>query len=128
MAVSTLLGFIFEIFIINLFAAWGNLPASGKFWTIFGCAYIPLTVITGWVYASRQSKIVGWFHALFMLGGAGIAVYHGFVIFNDPNIHNGPGNPVAGLDYGFALLLCVIAVVVGGCGTGVIVRISKKQL
>ena len=126
--ISLLLGLILAYFSLQMVINWGSVPASDKSRVIFACIYMVLTVVSGQIYVSKQNRILGWIHALLMLGITGIGGYYGFTILEDRSIAGGSGpdaNPVGGLLYGLGFIYCLAALVVAICAIGVLAHILK---
>jgi len=86
--------------------------------------------VTGWGYVTLKLRVLGWIHALLMLGIAGVSGYYGLAVLGDRSIAGGNGpdaNPVGGILYGIGFLYCVLAVATGVCGIGVIAHILDEK-
>lgn len=126
--IALLLGLVLAYFSLQMLIVWNSVPASDKSRVIFASIYMVLTVVAGQIYVAKQSRILGWIHALLMLGITGIGGYYGLTILEDRSIAGGSGpdaNPVGGLLYGLGFIYCLVALVAAICAIGVLAHILK---
>ena len=125
--VATFLGWYLSLLVSNKLSIWDKLPANDKFWCVFASIYAAVAVIAGWWYAASRFRLVGWIHALLMLGVAGLCADYGFSTLGHRGGRGPDANPAAGIIYGIALLGVIVAVVTAVCGIGVIRHVLRKH-
>ncbi len=127
---STIIATLLLSLLVWKVSLWDTLPPNDKFWTGLASIYAILMVVAGWGYAALRLRILGWIHALLMLGVAGGSGYYGLAVLGDHSIAGGSGpdaNPVGGILYGIGFLYCAVAIVTAACGIGVIAHILDEK-
>jgi hypothetical protein len=121
---ATFMMFALALLVQNKFSIWDKLGAREKFWTILASAYAVFLTISGWLYGLLKWRIVGFVHALLMLGIAGLVLYG---ILGAQVTNPSADDPAAGIIATANVAFVAIGAFSAVCGFGIIFFLFRKS-